>query len=388
MGELALPHLVQSILELNAEQSAAYEAASFARRRYWAEHPTFFAALKCMDGRLNLSRITRMPIGLFKPYRSLGGRFEIYWPAFINMRLRAWVAKAANKASFNSIFVTYHYSASDNDALGCTGWHQDTQAAIGHAKELCEQLRYIFLDQVVPIVTGIETDRDILILHGPHHDVRGNTLMGCTNDHIHQCLGDAFGDEMPDVVRQDLVPFLSGNSEHIASLGNRPLDRSVLGHTERILAIGQGFEWLAAGKRKALIINDSTVDLREPIETAGRILAENLKGTPEDDHALIFTNVPFEDALGQRIAHKKGPGLLKFARDVLSKTQPELWKSGRLEVLVGSTDERDMRLSTIETGLIMPDGTFQLFNAPSTRITHSARSNGGSHPHSTDTAID
>lgn len=168
---------------------------------------------------------------------------------------------------------------------------------------------------------------------------------------------------MPDVVRQDLVPFLSGNSEHIASLGNRPLDRSVLGHTERILAIGQGFEWLAAGKRKALIINDATLDLRQSIETAGHILANNLKGTPEDDHALIFTSVPFEDKLGQRIALEKSPGLLEFTQSVLSETQPELWKSGRLEILVGATDERDMHLSTITTGLVMSDGTFQSSNS-------------------------
>lgn len=377
MGELILP-LVHSILGLNDEQSAAYEAASFERRRYWAVHPTFFAALKCMDGRLNLSRITRMPIGLVRPYRSLGGRFEIYWPTFI-MRLRAWVMKAANKGSLNCIFVTYHYSASDNDQLGCAGWHHDSHAAIAHAKKLCRQLRNIFLDQVVPIVTGIETDRDVLILHGPHGEVRGDELMGCTNEYVHERLRSVFGDEMPDVVRHDLVPFLSGNSIHIASLGNRPLDRSMLGHTERILAVGQGFEWLAAGKRKALIINDATLDLREPIQTAGQILAENLKGTPADDHAMIFTSVPFEDRLGQRIAIEKSPGLLEFAQSVLAKTQPDLWNSGRLEVLVGATDERDMHLSTIATGLITPDGNFHPSNIPSQRPTHIARPRGGNH---------
>lgn len=384
MGEMILPHLVQSIIELNAEQSAAYEAASFERRRYWADHPTFFAALKCMDGRLNLSRITRMPIGLVRPYRSLGGRFEIYWPTFI-MRLRAWVMKATNRGSFNCIFVTYHYSASDNDQLGCAGWQHQTEAAMVHAKKLCKQLRNIFLDQVVPIVTGIETDRDVLILHGPHGEVRGDELMGCTSEHVHHRLRTAFGDEMPDVVRHDLVPFLIGNSVHISSLGNRPLDRSMLGHTERILAIGQGFEWLAAGKRKALIINDATLDLRKPIQTAGQILAKNLKDTPEEDRALIFTSVPFDDRLGQRIAIEKSPGLLEFAQAVLSETQPDLWNSGRLEVIVGATDERDMKLITLQTGQITTEGRFLSSNALLPKP-HIVRANGGSHSHSADTA--
>ncbi|MHB8830661.1 MAG: hypothetical protein ACYC44_00890 [Patescibacteria group bacterium] len=326
-------------------------AAHFARCRYWGIHRTFFAALKCMDGRLNLPVITQMPIGLIKPFRSLGGRFEVYWPAFIK-RLRSWTTKAVNKGSYNCIFVTYHFSASDNRNLGCAGWRHDTHAAIAHARKFSDQLKRIFLDQVIPIVTGIETDRDVLILHGLKGEVRGDELIDRTEDAIRERLRACFQDTVPDVVLEDLIPFLQGNAKHIASLGDRPLDRSVLGHNERIIAVGQGFESIAA-RNRALIINDATLDLRSPIQTAANIIATNLRGTPSNDRALIFTSVPYEDKLEHRAALERSPGLQEFAQAVIAEACPELWASGRLDFLAGVTDERDKKLELIDAGPIM-----------------------------------
>ncbi|NWF73057.1 MAG: hypothetical protein HXY51_08495, partial [Nitrospirae bacterium] len=39
-------------------------------------------ALKCMDGRLNLSVATNTPPGIIEPIRNLGGRFDLGWPHF------------------------------------------------------------------------------------------------------------------------------------------------------------------------------------------------------------------------------------------------------------------------------------------------------------------
>jgi len=355
MQNESLPSLVSTVLAINEEQSAAYVAAQFARRRHWAVHPTFFCALKCMDGRLNLSEILQIPIGLIKPLRSIGGRFEIYWPTFMK-RLRFWIKAALNnphpKGTYSCIFVTYHFSASDNEHLGCAGWHHDTEAAKAHAEKISRDLREIYLDQVIPIVTGIETDRDILILHGQNGDVRGDELVGLSEEEILQRLRSCFPNltEFPQIVLDDLVPFLMGNARHIASLGDRTRDQSVLGHNERIIAVGQGFDWLAA-RNRALIINDATVDLRKPIKTAARIIENNLKNAPQD-RALIFTSVPYEDLLEERIARARSIGLQEFAQEVIREEHPELWNSGRLDFLVGITEEHSKKLTLVKAGSI------------------------------------
>ena len=54
--------------------------AYLARQRYLAQHTSAVAALKCMDGRINLAVATHTPLGIIQPFRNLGGRFDLGWP--------------------------------------------------------------------------------------------------------------------------------------------------------------------------------------------------------------------------------------------------------------------------------------------------------------------
>ena len=54
--------------------------AWLARERYLSEHPTAIAALKCMDGRINIPVATNTPTGILMPFRNLGGMFDLGWP--------------------------------------------------------------------------------------------------------------------------------------------------------------------------------------------------------------------------------------------------------------------------------------------------------------------
>jgi hypothetical protein len=117
------------LIGINDVESTAYLAAEAARRRYWAQHRTFLACVKCMDGRVLLPTMTETPVGIVKPFRAAGGRFEAFWPSFLG-RVRAWVDDAMRHGSRASILLSYHHSASQ-PKLGCAGWGYDTAAARG-----------------------------------------------------------------------------------------------------------------------------------------------------------------------------------------------------------------------------------------------------------------
>src|SRR3989338_5421571 len=83
--------LITFILDRNKAQSKEFCApgSQLARRLYRAQHPSEILALKCMDGRLNLSVMTNTPPGIIKPYRNIGGRFDLGWPFFGRLMLES-----------------------------------------------------------------------------------------------------------------------------------------------------------------------------------------------------------------------------------------------------------------------------------------------------------
>ncbi len=94
-----------------------------ARRRYTAQHPTAVVALKCMDGRINLSVATSTPAGIVLPFRSLGGRFDLGWPHFGEV-LADHVAGMVRQGRRTLALITYHYSKGDPHR-GCAGFNYD-----------------------------------------------------------------------------------------------------------------------------------------------------------------------------------------------------------------------------------------------------------------------
>ena len=271
----------KSILAINDEQSAAYVADEAARRRHWAKHTTYFACIKCMDGRVDFPSMTNTPLGLVKPFRAIGGKFEVFWPSFLG-RMHAWINSAMAHGSRSCVLVTYHYSASDTH-LGCAGWKYDTASARAHAEKLRNELAYVFGEQLTAIVAGIETDVDIFTLHGDKGDVSGNTLQGKSENDIRAAIVSAFTN-MPDDVVRDLIPFLKGNAEHISDLIAHPRAHEEKGHNERVVAVGQGFDWLAK-LNYALVINDSDPNLDESVRVAISIIVKNLADAAKGDEA-------------------------------------------------------------------------------------------------------
>lgn len=313
--------LHRRILELNAQESAHYLAAEGARKRYWAEHRTFLACVKCMDGRVMLPVMTDTPVGIVKPFRAIGGRFETFWPSFLG-RVRAFVDDSMRHGSRSAILLSYHYSAS-NPSLGCAGWAHDTVKARAHATRLAAELGHVFGEQLLPLVIGIETDRDAITFHGPTGDVRGEDFIDAPSESVRIALDRAM-EGVPAVVRADLLPLVLGNARRVQQLIKTPRDLSQLGHDERILAVGQGFDWLAR-ENLALIVNDADPSLSVSIEVAAGILARNLTHAGPDEEVTLLAAIPYRDpGIDRRQAEVRARGLLGFARSVVAKTHPEL----------------------------------------------------------------
>ena len=341
----------QDVLELiktiNEEQSRAFMRDECSRLRHLAKHKTRIACFKCMDGRVHLPYVTQTPMGIITPFRAIGGKFSIFWPALMK-RMRDLVMEAIANGARNVFLVTYHYSAS-RPALGCAGWRYQTGEARAHAECFARDIATVFEEQATVIVVGIETDSDELILHGPAGDVRGRDLLGCSKSEIASRLRYSFP-SMDDVTLYDLLPFLVGNANHIQAFLNDPRELNELGHNERFVGVGQSFDWLVALANLGLVINDMDPNLDEAIITAAHILTSNLDRNPEGDVAII-TNIGFmAEGMYQRMAEARARGLMGFALHHLREKNPTLFRSGRLRLITGVTHEPTRKFTVLEVG--------------------------------------
>ena len=318
-----------------------------ARKRYLAEHPTAISALKCMDGRINLSVATGTPVGIIQPFRNLGGRFDLGWPHLgevFSHHIHSVIDEGRRALSL----ITYHYSKGD-PRRGCAGFDYDTDAAMEHTREVKAQFEYAFgagHDTVYPVVCGFETDEDALILHGAGGQrVDLSTLSPADTDSLPILLERLYPD-MSAQVRFDLLPLVRDNIAHIARVKNmkREID---IEHREWMICVGRGFDWLHLPNR-ALIIGPYSPNLADPIRKAAMIIHANMKrGRIPDDGFLLLSTVPYlEIGVEHNRAVLKSRFMARFAADVIRTEFPEL--AGRMHVRTAVLDWRSRALETFD----------------------------------------
>ena len=97
--------------------------AYLARERYFAEHPTAIAALKCMDGRVNIPAATNTPVGILLPFRNLGGIFDLGWP-HLGEVVAHHVQHMVSSGRRVLFLINYHYSKGSPER-GCAGFNYE-----------------------------------------------------------------------------------------------------------------------------------------------------------------------------------------------------------------------------------------------------------------------
>ena len=331
-------NLREFVLRRNEEQSGAYRSPGqrLARALYRAAHPTEISALKCMDGRLNFALITKTPPGVIQPFRNIGGRFDLGWP-FFQDSLRGWVEYSISRARRPLILVTYHFSKG-SERRGCAGWNDDTDAARAAAFALAKQIESVFGTSpriVYPVVVGIETDEDALVIHGTKtYDIAAQTSI----NGLEETLSDLFPD-MDHTMIADFLPLLQGNWEHVCEIRASKRPVADLDHHEQIIAVGRGFDWLHL-PNKALIIGPYAHDWPDAVVMAGKIVANNLVADriPKEAGALLLVSALTRDeegSFGWKMAEEKTKYLRCVSRRILSKNVPQL--SSVLDIVAGVT---------------------------------------------------
>ena len=273
------------LFDLADRHGANYRSpeAWLARERYLAEHPTAIAALKCMDGRINISVATNTPVGILIPFRNLGGMFDLGWP-HLGEVLAHHVQRIVGRGRRAIFFITYHFSKGD-PARGCAGFNFDTEAAIAHTHAIREQFEFMFghgHGTVYPILVGFETDEDALILHGRDGGVLNLAEFSPgDDDSLRHWLARLYPD-MAAQMREDLMPLLKGNLERIAQVRNTNrgvLHLSVEGDTqEPALDLSYDVGAVTVGLRKELIVRATNVG-SDPMNVLGVSLGTSGNGS-------------------------------------------------------------------------------------------------------------
>jgi len=314
------------LFDLARRHSADYASpeAFLARKRYLALHPTAIMVLKCMDGRINIPVATQTPIGIIQPFRNLGGMFNLGWP-HLGEVLTGHVNDVVSTGRRALILITYHFSRGD-PRRGCAGFNHDTRAAIAHTQEVKAQVEHTFgaaHATVYPIVCGFETDEDALVLHGVNGQTLDASAGGGDVATLPHRLAALFPD-MPAQVREDILPLLVGNFEHIEAVrrASRQLD---IEHREWIICAGRGFDFMHM-PNLALIIGPYSPDLADPIRKAAAIIQANMEERRiPDDGFLLLASSPYQEVGVDRArAELKSRFLSQFAATVIGGEFPDL----------------------------------------------------------------
>jgi len=342
--------LTDELIELNRVQSEKFTDAgqSAARRRYRAEHPTEIGCLKCMDGRINMPIITNTPMGIIQPFRNIGGVFDLGWLGF-SQRIKGFVDYSVCRGRPNLILVTYHWSKGDKHR-GCRGQGYDLERAKRSAWELTSSIGQAFgkgHEQVYPVLIGIETDDEELVIHDKENARSAGLaqLIGSKKDKFQDLLKDYYPD-MAEKVREDFLPLLMGNAEHVSALRSNPRQTIDLQHRERVIAFGQGFDWLHQ-PNLALIISDFDPNMLETVGTAAGIIHDNRDaGRIPNTGALLFTSVSYmQPGYERNLAVERAKWLTKNGLEAIKKYQPDMveffhpltavcnWHTRRLEII-------------------------------------------------------
>ncbi|MCU7905805.1 MAG: carboxysome shell carbonic anhydrase [Candidatus Thiodiazotropha sp. (ex Epidulcina cf. delphinae)] len=339
---------IEWLIDHAGSYSAIYSSSDswLERTRYLAKHPTSIAVLKCMDGRINIPFATNTPQGIIQPFRNLGGIFDLGWP-HLGEVLAGYIQNVVTDGRRVMALITYHFSKGDPQR-GCAGFNYDTEAAKAHTYRIKRQVEEVFgVDHktVYPIVCGFETDEDALILHGTTGEQLNMADIGSSDrDMLPQRL-EALLPDMSGQMRQDLLPLIAGNLDHIEEA--RQMERELdIVHREWMICIGRGFDFLHM-PNQALIIGPYSPSLADPIRKAAGIIENNMRaGRIPDDGFLLLASVSYQDVGVDRArAEVKSKFLCDFAADQIRIAYPELarkmfvktavlnWQSRALEML-------------------------------------------------------
>lgn len=335
--------LIDEILETNKRRSEEFQLNIHTRREYRDRHPTEIGVTMCMDGRLNIFNLTGCLFGLITTFRNIGGVHDVGWPMF-HQTLNGWESYAHSKRRPAMLIITYHWSANRRE-FGCKGFDFDLDRSITRMFQLRDQIHHCYHGRIYPIVLGIETDSESLVVHGD----RGLTLdmrsvaQEADENFLRYKLGDII--KIPERIREDLIPLLLGNAKRVLGVrqsGRTPKDCD---HCERILGIGQGFDWMNH-HNLTLVVGLCDPSLNRPIVTSTKIIRDNWRSGRIGEGGVLLVSTPYRDPNDRKPAMEQSKYLAQFATQYIREEVPDM--ADFFTPLVGVINRNDRRFQICE----------------------------------------
>ncbi|MFZ2153746.1 MAG: hypothetical protein WAV16_00780 [Candidatus Moraniibacteriota bacterium] len=312
------------IIELNKKHSEMFQAQRLERELYLSKHPTNVVVFKCMDGRIHMPTVTRTPLGIMKPFRNIGGKFDLGWP-LLNESFDQSVKKAVSKGNRTLVLVTYHYSQGD-EHRGCAGFKYNCEESKKFTQNFRKQILSTYGENnsvVFPILVGLETDKDALIFHGEDGKILDvSTIVDSSEKNLIATFQKLYP-LMPARIMDDLIPLVQGNLVCIAETlsKGKPLDQLV--HGEWVLAVGKGFDWLHT-PNMALIVGPYDPNIGEPIKTAAGIIKSNLEEGNDKQGMVLLSSAVYVDPAEKTRAKERTLYMNRLSQEIIEKNYPEM----------------------------------------------------------------
>lgn len=348
---------IKWLLEVNKKNSEKYIKDELPRRIYQSEHQTNILALKCMDGRVNLSLVTGTPLGIIKPYRNIGGRFNLGWP-MLGADIEKVIEEGVSLAKKSIVLINYHYSAGDPHR-GCAGFGYDKEASFNFTLNLHKQFNRVFGENngaVYPIVVGLETDTDALIFHGENPSSENVLFVNDEMDTDYESIFSLVHNLYPNMdktVKKDIVPLIQGNILHIKKVKSLNRDFNDMKHKEWILGVGRGFDWLHE-PNIALLVGPFNPELSAPISKAVGIILDNMdSGRINEDGFLVLSSAIFKKpGYDKNRAIEKTNFFASKAKEIIERDYPGLKsKVHFMRVVIDENTRRIEQVPEINSGL-------------------------------------
>lgn len=341
---------IDQFLRTQAQSAASFSStrAVLERELYWSRTSTEIEVYKCSDARVKGSRYLKTPLGVLTPRRTIGGKFEMWWPD-LQKEIEMWRQRAAKKFRHRCLSLfSYHFSRGD-EHRGCAGFDCQTNDAIAYTTALLEDFKRIYQQSTMfGVMVGFETDLEAMVLHGESGEVLDLAEVEITSVSRLEWMIRRLFPSMDEESVRDFVPRVQANIEHIQEV--RELERPIeaLGHQEHMLLVGRGYEYMH--DPNALIVSPHTPDLAVPIASAGGVILNNINQglvIPAKTPIVVVTSAPYFEPIGPEpeLARQKSLGLCRFAYRVLEERVPELVRNYPVSTLAVTIDMTTWRLN-------------------------------------------
>jgi carboxysome shell carbonic anhydrase len=230
----------------------------------------------CADGRLAhiMSYVLRLPYAVARRKAHAGALFDVsesvrHWVFIEHTRFRDGVPNSASEPTKYLKIAVYHFSGSDPHHQGCAAHGSDDAQAAAAAQQRLKDFRQAIENRfgcastVQTLLIGLNTDDDSMKVHVPneqgsvclnryldthtlYHDT-GNMSVSAARAAIEEAIDQsnlASGSTAPQASMRDLVAWLIENNLSQIDY-THTYERGCyadIGHAERFIGIGSGFE--------------------------------------------------------------------------------------------------------------------------------------------------